>query len=203
MFASTSPAAAVAAIAASYLLGTFPTAVLVGRRRGVDPTVAGSRNPGATNILRTAGRRAGALTLVVDVAKGAVAAGFGWLVGGHALGLACGIAAVIGHIAPVTRGFRGGKGVATAAGMALVLYPWAAAIAAAGFGLVAAVTRVASLASIVATALLPLAAALAGAPAGEVAALGGCAAVIVARHHDNIVRLVHGEERRIGTPRPI
>jgi glycerol-3-phosphate acyltransferase PlsY len=195
------PLAAVALVAASYLVGTFPTAVLAARRSGVDPTTAGSGNPGATNVLRVAGRRAGAAVLAGDLAKGAVPAAVGWAAGDHRLGLACGVAAVVGHVAPVTRRFRGGKGVATDAGMALVLFPVAALVAAAAFAAVVAVTRLASLGSIVAVVVLPVAAGLLGAPAVEVAALAGCAALIVARHRDNIARLTAGTERRLGGTR--
>ena len=186
----------------AYLLGTFHTAVLATRRRGVDPTRTGSGNPGATNVLRTAGKRAGAATLVGDVAKGAVAAGGGWLVGGHGLGVACGVAAVVGHVLPVARGRRGGKGVATAAGLAVVLYPVAMGVATVGFGLALASTRMVSLGSIVAVVLLPPVAAALGAPGREIAALALCAVLIVARHRDNIARIRRGEERRLGTPRP-
>ena len=199
MFASTpSLGASVAWVVAAYMLGTFPTALLVTRRRGVDPTQAGSGNPGATNVLRTAGRGAGAATLVGDLAKGALAAGIGWAVGGHGLGVACGVAAVVGHVLPVTRGFHGGKGVATGAGMAVVLYPVALVIAGVGFAVATGVSRTVSLGSIVAAALLPIAAALLGAPGREVAALTVCAALIIARHRDNITRLVHGDERQLG-----
>jgi acyl phosphate:glycerol-3-phosphate acyltransferase len=186
-------------VAASYLLGTFPTALLVGRSRGVDPTRAGSGNPGATNVARTAGRWAGALTFAGDAAKGAAAAALGWAVGGHGLGVACGLAAVAGHVLPVTRGLRGGKGVATAAGMAVVLFPAAAAVAIAAFGLGVAATRTVSVGSIAAAVTLPVAAAAFGAPGAEVAALAVGAAVIVARHSDNIARLRRGDERRLRT----
>lgn len=190
--------AATAWLVAAYLLGTFPTAHLVGRWRGVDPTRAGSGNPGATNVLRTAGRRAGALTLAGDVAKGALAAAVGWSVGGHGFGVACGTAAVVGHVLPLTRGLRGGKGVATAAGMALVLFPLALATATVGFAVVARATRIVSLGSMVAVALVPLVAGLQGAPGGEVVALAACAALVVGAHHDNIARLLRGDEARLG-----
>ena len=202
MFAAVPPAVAAALVVAAYLVGTIPTATLVTRRQGIDPTTSGSGNPGATNVLRVAGRRAGAAALLGDLAKGAVPAAVGWAVGGHRLGLACGVAAVVGHVAPVTRGFRGGKGVATAAGMALVLFPAAAGVAAATFAATVAATRIASLGSMVAVSVLPVAAAAFGATAVEVAALAGCAALIVARHRDNIARLARGEERRIGEPTP-
>jgi glycerol-3-phosphate acyltransferase PlsY len=187
--------ASAACVVASYLLGTFPTALLVGRSRGVDPTRQGSGNPGATNVARTAGRRAGALTFAGDAAKGAGAAALGWAVGGHGLGVACGLAAVTGHVLPVTRGFRGGKGVATAAGMAVVLFPAAAAVAAVAFGVALAATRTVSAGSIAGVVTLPVAAAALGAPGGEVAALVVCAVLIVARHRDNIARLRRGDER--------
>ena len=133
LVATASPGVAAACVAGAYLLGMFPSAWLATRRRGVDPTAAGSGNPGATNVYRTAGRRAGVLTLVGDLVKGAAAAGLGWAVGGHGLGVACGVAAVVGHVAPLTRLSRGGKGVATGAGMALVLFPLAALVSAAAF----------------------------------------------------------------------
>jgi glycerol-3-phosphate acyltransferase PlsY len=198
LLSSVSAGAATAWVIAAYLVGTFPTARLVAGRRGVDPTRTGSGNPGATNVLRTAGRRAGAVTLLGDLAKGALPAGVGWAVGGHGLGVACGVAAVAGHVVPLTRGFRGGKGVATGAGMAAVLFPVALAIAAGAFAIAAAASRTASLASIVAAVVLPVAAVLVGAPGWEVAALAGCAALIVARHRANIERLARGTEPRFG-----
>jgi acyl phosphate:glycerol-3-phosphate acyltransferase len=196
--ASASPGVAAACVVGAYLLGAFPTARLATRRRGVDPTVAGSRNPGATNVYRTAGRRAGVLTLVGDVVKGAAAAGLGWAVGGHGLGVACGVAAVVGHVAPLTRPSRGGKGVATVAGMALVLFPLAALASAAAFGAVTALTRTVSLGSIAAVAVLPAGTRTLGETGWEVAALVVCAVVVIARHRANIGRLWRGEEPHLG-----
>jgi glycerol-3-phosphate acyltransferase PlsY len=193
-----SPAITALVIGASYLVGTFPSALLAARRRGVDPTRTGSGNPGATNVLRTAGKRAAVATLAGDVAKGALAAGAGWAVGGHGLGVACGVAAVVGHVLPVTRRFQGGKGVATGVGMAIVLFPLAAAVAGGVFAVATAISRTVSLGSIAATVALPVTAALLGAPAAEVAGLVACAVLVIARHRDNIVRLVQGEERRLG-----
>jgi acyl phosphate:glycerol-3-phosphate acyltransferase len=203
LVATASPGVAVACVAGAYLLGTFPSARLASRSRGVDPTAAGSGNPGATNVYRTAGRRAGVLTLVGDVIKGAEAAALGWAIGGHGLGVACGVAAVVGHVAPLTpgrlRGPRGGKGVATVAGMALVLFPPAALVSAAAFGAVTAASRTVSLGSIAAVAVLPAAAGVLGAPGREVAALAGCAVIVIARHRGNIGRLWRGEEPHLGT----
>jgi glycerol-3-phosphate acyltransferase PlsY len=213
LLAQVHPLVAAGAVAAGYLLGTLPTALVVARRRGVDPTAAGSGNPGATNVARTAGRTAGILTLAGDVAKGAAAAGLGWAVAalatsgasdgdGRTLAIACGTAAVVGHVAPLTRRFRGGKGVATGAGMAMVAVPLAALLAGAVFALVAAAGRRASAASVAGTAALPVAAAATGATAPEVAMLAAGAALIVARHRANLRRLLRGTEPRFGAGRP-
>jgi glycerol-3-phosphate acyltransferase PlsY len=188
-------------IVPAYLLGTVPTAILVGRRRGIDPTSEGSGNPGASNAFRTMGRRAGAAVLLGDLAKGTIAAGCGLATGNRAVAVGCGLAAVLGHVAPITRGFRGGKGVATAAGMALVLLPLPAlGLAAVWFAIVKA-TGAAAVGSIVIAVGLPVLAALVGRPAGEVAAFAVCGVLVVARHRGNIDRLRRGEERSLRTPR--
>ena len=251
LLAAAPPAVAGACVAGSYLLGTFPSARLAARHRGVDPTAAGSGNPGATNVYRTAGRRAGALTLAGDLFKGAAAAGVGWAVGGHGLGVACGVAAVVGHVAPIRwpvsdtgarlagqgrrwrrppprqgaypdsssslpatpltrryahriryrppRPLQGGKGVATGAGMALVLFPLPALVSGAAFAAVTGLSRTVSLGSMAAVAVLPAAAGVLGAPGREVAALAACAVLVIARHRANIGRLWRGEEPRFGT----
>ncbi|MDQ2650863.1 MAG: glycerol-3-phosphate acyltransferase [Actinomycetota bacterium] len=186
-----------ALVVPAYLLGTFPSALLVGRRRGLDPTRAGSGNPGASNALRTMGRRAGAMVLLGDAGKGAVAAGVGWAVGGRGVGVACGLAAVLGHVAPVTRRFRGGKGVATGAGMTLVLVPLVGVVLGALFAAVAKLTRTASVGSLVIAAGLPIGVALAGRPAAEVAAFTACSLLVIARHRTNIDRLRRGDEATI------
>lgn len=189
-------------VAPAYLLGTFPTAVLVGRRVGRDVTQEGSGNPGASNAYRTMGRRAGALVLLGDLCKGAVATGAGLAVGSRGVAVACGLAAVVGHVLPATRGFRGGKGVATAAGMTLVLLPLVGLGLAAAWVVVAKVTGTASVASIAIAASLPVAAALAGRPLGEVVAFAACSVVVLARHFENIGRLRRGEERGIARQAP-
>jgi glycerol-3-phosphate acyltransferase PlsY len=178
----------------AYLLGTFPTAALVGRREGRDPTREGSGNPGATNVLRTMGRRAGALVLVGDLTKGAVAAAMGLATGDRAIGVACGLAAVVGHVFPVTRRFRGGKGVATGAGMALVLLPGVALALAAVWLVTVKVLRAASMGSIVVAAGFPVGAWLVGRPPGEVVAFAIGALLIVGRHRENLDRLRRGDE---------
>jgi glycerol-3-phosphate acyltransferase PlsY len=130
-------------VAAGYLLGSIPTAVIVGRRRHVDPRAVGDRNPGWWNARQQFGRRAALPVLVVDVAKGAAAAGIGRLLSpagrwwpGHA---ATG-AAMVGHAWPLFAGFRGGRSVATFGGAAAVLSPLAAAGAASAATVVGRIT---------------------------------------------------------------
>lgn len=188
-------------VAAGYVLGTLPTATAVAGRRGRDPTREGSGNPGATNVYRTAGRRAGALVLVGDLAKGAVAAASGWLAGDHLLGLVCGAAAVAGHVFPATRRFRGGKGVATGGGVTLVLFPVAGLVAVVTFAAVSKLTRRASLGSLTIAVLIPVVTAAGGAPGVEVLLLAALAVLVVARHTGNIVRLVRGTEPSLGAKR--
>ena len=177
----------------AYLLGTFPTARVVAGRA----IEGGSGNPGASNAFRVAGARAGIEVFAGDLAKGVVATAAGYAVGGPPLAFACGAVAVAGHCFPVTRKFHGGKGVATAAGMALVLVPLPALVAAATWLAVARVTRTASVASVVAIVIPIVGAAIEGRPAWELAALAGVALLVVARHTPNLRRLARGEERSL------
>jgi glycerol-3-phosphate acyltransferase PlsY len=182
-----------ALIIASYALGTFPTARLV-----VGPAIdSGSGNPGASNAYRTAGRRKGLLVLLGDAAKGAAAAGVGYAAGGRPLAFACGAAAVAGHIVPLTRPRQGGKGVATAAGMATVLFPLLAPISALAWLVGARVSRTASVGSLAAVVALPVGVALTGRPVCELVATLAVGAVVVARHTSNLKALARGEERTL------
>lgn len=187
----------VLAVATAYVMGMLPTAQLVGRRVGRDPTREGSGNPGASNVYRTAGAKAGATVFAGDFLKGAAATGLGWAVDSRVLGVVCGIAAVSGHVAPAARRFRGGKGVATAAGVVAVLFPLLAAGVAIGWAAVARVSGRASLASIVAVIAATVTLALTETPAEELAGFALLAGIIVLRHAGNISRLVRGEERRL------
>ena len=180
-----------------YLLGTFPTAVVVARRRGHDTTTEGSGNPGATNVYRTVGRRAGAVVLAGDAAKGAIAAAVGWLAGGHLVGVLSGAAAVAGHVLPLTRRFHGGKGMATTGGAVLVLFPIPGVVAAVVWAMVAKLTRRASVASLLVAVGIPAGAAVAGAPGVEIAVLVAMGVLVVVRHADNIGRLLRGTERPV------
>jgi len=181
-------------VVAAYLLGTFPTAALIGRMTGHDPTAEGSGNPGATNVLRTSGRWAGVAVLAVDVAKGALAVGLGLLVGDHTLGVIAGAAAVLGHVAPVGRRFRGGKGVATAAGASAVAFPVLSLVLGVVFVVTVAVTRRVSVGSLLLALLLPVGVALGGGSGIEVLVTAGVSLVVIARHHENIRRLIRREE---------
>lgn len=178
----------------AYGVGTFPTAQIVGRRLGRDPTREGSGNPGATNVYRTAGRRAGLLVGLVDVLKGTMPTAVGYLVGGRPLATMAWIAAVAGHVLPLTRRLRGGKGVATAAGGAAVLHPLIALALGAVFAVVARATHRASLGSLSIAVLLPVGVAITGRPAWEVAAASALGALVLVRHAENLRRLLAGTE---------
>ena len=107
----------------AYVIGTFPSAILIARANGVDISTFGSGNPGASNVTRALGWRKGMWVYLLDAGKGALAAGLGLALDGRPAAYWCAAAAVIGHMFPVTRRFRGGKGVATMGGGALVLQP--------------------------------------------------------------------------------
>ena len=138
----------IAAVAAGYLLGSVDFGVIVPRVLGVDIYDTGSGNPGATNVLRTMGRKEAALVLLGDLAKGVGAAALGSWAGGPIVGFAAGLAAVVGHCFPVWHRFKGGKGVAAAAGMVAWLEPWALLIVLGVFVAVVTLTRKASLGSL-------------------------------------------------------
>ena len=148
-----------ALLAGSYLLGSVPFGLLLGKRvAGVDVRQAGSGNIGATNVARTAGKKLGIVTLLLDGAKGALAVAATALAMGERLdgpwAAAAGLAAFLGHVFPPWLRFRGGKGVATAFGVFLVIAPAIAAIAVAVFAAVVAATRVPALGSLAASAML-------------------------------------------------
>lgn len=183
-----------------YLAGSIPFAVLVSRAMGLpDPRSYGSGNIGATNVLRSGSRRAALLTLAGDAAKGWLAV----LVARAALGAdpivaAVGVAAFLGHVFPVWLRFRGGKGVATAAGV-LIAFDWRLGVAVLVVWLaVAALTRYSSLAAIVAAIFAPFAAYYLAGAGALLAAVVAMSAVLLARHRGNIAKLLRGEESRIG-----
>jgi len=186
--------AVLALIPLAYLAGTFPSAQRVARRHGIDVMATGSGNPGASNVGRLLGRRAGVTVFALDALKGALPALAGALMVGRGSGLILGGAALAGHVFPATRGWRGGKGVATAGGVCAMLYP-AVGVVAIGLWLVLAkATRKASLASLIATLAVPTGLLATGRPWGELAGVGAMAALIVLRHRANLARLVRGGE---------
>jgi glycerol-3-phosphate acyltransferase PlsY len=182
----------------AYLVGTFPSAVLVARAGGHDVTAEGSKNPGASNVARLMGWKAGLLVLVADFGKGAIASGVGLAVAGRGGAFALGIAAVLGHMFPLTRRFKGGKGVATAGGMLVVLYPVIVVILAVVWFLVARVLKLASVGSLLCAVLFPVLVAVGGYGTAEVIVISGLALVVIARHAANVRRLVQGRELRTG-----
>jgi glycerol-3-phosphate acyltransferase PlsY len=180
----------------AYLLGSLSFAILLSRLAGgPDPRASGSGNPGATNMLRVAGKKLAVMTLLGDLLKGLlpilIAKLFGLSLHQQAW---IGLAAVVGHLYPLYFRFRGGKGVATAAGMLLGLYPPAALLALAAWALVFLLTRTSSLASLIATPLtLPLLAWQQPAALLPACVLTG---LIVWRHRHNLRDLFAGRERR-------
>lgn len=192
--------AAVALVLFAYALGTFPTGVLVAERRGHDLYDEGSGNPGASNVWRVAGFKAGAVVLIGDALKGVIAAGAGYAVDGRELALVCGLAAVVGHCFPVQRWGRGGKGVAAAGGMALVLYPLMVLGLTVAWFLIARVLNKASLGSLIVAIAAPVIVAVMGWPGFEVAMVTVVCVLVIARHHANIRRLIKGEESSLRSP---
>jgi len=186
-------------IVVAYLLGSIPFGYLIVRKKiGADVRETGSGGTGATNVSRRAGRTAGVLTLLLDAAKGSVAvlmakavSGDDWVIAAAA------IAALVGHIFPVWLGFRGGKGVATGAGVFLVLAPIAVLCAGVIFVAIVALTRYVSLGSIIAAVLIPVFVwLLSGSQSLLLAAITG-AGLIMFAHRGNIKRLASRTESQI------
>lgn len=184
-------------IIVGYLLGSINTGILVCKfMKTDDPRSTGSGNPGANNVFRTVGSNAAALTLAGDILKGFIAVLIARIVGVHGfmLGLVA-VAAVVGHIYPLYFKFKGGKGVSAAVGAILGLNFIVALVVAIVWVVVVAITRYASLASMIAIVCAPLAAAFIH--TGYYAALIIMAAVIIWRHWGNIDRLMKGNEDKM------
>lgn len=186
-------------VALAYLVGSVPFAFLLARRRGIDLRRAGSGNVGATNVLRTAGVPVAVLALCLDGVKGALAVLVAErLTTGSGTPVAAGLASVLGHLYPPWLGFRGGKGVATAAGVFAVLAPVAVASAGGVFVVSVWITRYISVGSLAGAVTLVVAAAASGAPAAAVVGSVVAALIILHRHRANLARLFAGTERRVG-----
>jgi len=189
----------VAAIGA-YLLGSIPFAVVVSRLYGLaDPRSYGSGNPGATNVLRSGNRQAAILTLLGDAAKGALAVLLARHFGLSGAGVAIvALAVFFGHLFPVFLKFKGGKGVATAAGV-LIALDWRLGLAVLGVWLLTAfVSRYSSLAALVAAASAPMLAGMMWGAIGSTLAVGAMSLALIARHWPNLQRLLTGGEPKIG-----
>lgn len=188
----------------AYLIGSLSFAVLVSRAMGLDdPRTYGSGNPGATNVLRSGNKAAAVATLLLDALKGYLPVIAVQLLGpAHGLGegsvALVGVAAFVGHLWPVFFGFKGGKGVATAAGVLLGLNPWLGLATLATWVIVAFFTRYSSLAALVAAVFAPFYQILiwgGGPVAVAVAAMG---VLLVYRHRANIEKLLRGTESKLG-----
>ncbi len=184
----------------AYLVGSISLARLATRSAEVDITAVGSGNPGATNVARALGKKAGAAVLVGDLLKGVIGSLLGmWLIsdGGIEAGFLGGAAAVVGHCLPVWYRFRGGKGVATAGGMLLVnawvlslvlTVIWAAMIR---------TVKISSVASLTVVTLAVPGVWVTTGSTGATVVMAGVAVLVVARHRENIARLLAGSEGKV------
>ena len=193
---------AAAYVAAAYVIGSIPIGVILSKLRGKDPRKVGSGNIGATNVMRTAGKAVGIITLLGDAAKGfvptilALDAGLSVFVV-----VAVGFAAFAGHLFPVFLGFKGGKGVATALGVYLALSPLAIFISFVVFVLVLLKWRYVSAGSLAGTVAMPLILLSMRAEPMYIYVSLVIGAFVIVRHLDNIKRLAAGTEHKLGSSR--
>jgi len=183
-----------------YLLGAIPFGLVIGKSVGIDVRMEGSRNIGATNVNRVLGKKLGILTLLCDCMKGLLPM---WLAGfflpatdnRELLIALTGVLAVVGHMFPVYLGFRGGKGVATGLGVFLFLSPPTIAVSLAVFLGAVKVSGYVSVGSLLAAALAPLWLYLFGSSSIAIGAAAIIGVLIWVKHHENIRRLMHGQEK--------
>lgn len=189
----------ITAVLLAYFVGSIPFAFLVARRGGVDLRRVGSGNVGASNVLRSRGVAAAVLAMCLDGAKGACAVIVAErLTVGEATPVAAGLASVVGHIYPVWLRFRGGKGVATAAGVFGVLAPLALLAGSVVFVSAVWLTRYISVGSVAGAVALAATTIVTAAPPAVVVGAAVAVLIIVHRHRDNLARLAAGTERRVG-----
>lgn len=189
---------------AAYLVGSIDFAVIVARMHGVDIHQAGSGNPGASNVLRTLGKRPAAMVFIGDTLKGTVAAAMGMVASGVAnpmvhWAFAAGLAAVIGHCYPIFHRFKGGKGVATGGGVLLFTVPIAALIEIATWAAVVRLTKTASIGSMVIVVITIPMLMWQGVAGLSLLWAGLMIAVVLWRHRGNIQRMVSGSEEKVPT----
>jgi glycerol-3-phosphate acyltransferase PlsY len=195
-----------AVVVAGYLLGSIPFGYIVGRVRGVDVTQYGSGRTGGTNVLRTAGRKAAAVSIGLDVAKGAAAVLLArWLLGTELAVALGGLAAVVGHDYSIFMGFRGGAGTGTSMGAYFFMAPWPTLIVGVSSAFIGFVLlRYASVTSLLIIFLMTPAL-LIGVlffhqPLEHLGFAVGAGAIVLWSHRPNIKRLLQGTERRVGEP---
>ena len=189
------------ALIAAYLLGSVPFAMISSKVFGLaDPRTYGSGNPGATNVLRSGNKKAALMTLIGDALKGAVA-----VIVAQQMGLSdtlialVALAVFLGHLYPIFLKFKGGKGVATAAGVLLALDPILGLAVAGTWLLVAYVSRYSSLAALIAAAAAPLIAVLMHGATHQTIVVGILGMALIGKHWQNIQRLMAGQESKIGS----
>ncbi|MDE0170979.1 MAG: glycerol-3-phosphate 1-O-acyltransferase PlsY [bacterium] len=181
----------------AYLLGSINTALVVAASRGVDIRAVGSGNPGASNVLRSLGKGPALLVTVADLLKGLLPALVGLLLWTPATAALAGFCAVAGHCYPVFHRFRGGKGVATAGGVALALSPPVMVAMVLMYGIGLAATRISAVGSLAAVVTSVPAFIIAGLETGAVVWFGATMLLIVLRHRSNLSRLRAGTERKL------
>ncbi|GBE06526.1 MAG TPA: glycerol-3-phosphate 1-O-acyltransferase [Nitrospirae bacterium] len=187
-------------IPTAYIMGSVPFGVLVAKAKGIDLQKTGSRNIGATNVMRTVGKWPALLTLLGDSLKGAAAVMLCRVItGGELWESITGIAVVLGHMYPVFLGFRGGKGVATGLGVLAVYSPVSALILVAVWIFTFFLKKYSSLAALAAFASLPVVFVLSGASVQKIFFAIALAFLIILKHRENIERLIKGTEPKIGT----
>lgn len=181
-----------------YLLGAFPTGILIARFKGIKLTELGSGNVGATNVARTIGKSAGLVTLIIDILKGYLAVMFANLVTGSFIFAAwAAFAAVAGHCFSIPKKLKGGKGVATALGVFLYLSPIAAIVALIVFLIIFRTTKIVSLASVTAALVVPIVMFLALPIDTILIPITLISLMIVYRHKENLIRLSQGQEQQL------
>jgi len=185
----------------AYILGSISFGLIIARQqKGIDIRDYGSGNIGATNVFRVIGKKAGILTLLGDSLKGTVAVILARVLSGTAMGAGmAGLAVIVGHMFPLFAGFRGGKGVATALGVFIVLTPGATLLAALIWGLCCFLWRYVSLASMTAALSLPVWILLLEGEGPYLPVAIVIAILIIWKHQDNIARLWQGTESKIGS----
>ncbi|HLF42378.1 MAG TPA: glycerol-3-phosphate 1-O-acyltransferase PlsY [Acidimicrobiia bacterium] len=198
------------ALLAAYVVGSIDFAVIVARMHGVDIHQAGSGNPGTSNVLRTLGRLPAAMVLIGDMLKGTVGAAMGWVASGvadpsavadpmGAWAFAAGFAAVIGHCYPIFHRFKGGKGVATGAGVLLFTVPLAAVIELVAWGVIVKLTKTASIGSLLIMVITIPVLIWQGVEGASLVWVALIIALIIWRHRGNIQRMVAGREPKVTT----